>query len=67
MGLFQANDTTWQRLTRLLKAMLKKFRLTSKILCYVKDEGTNLGTMTITLKLVISCEALNLLAPFDRA
>jgi hypothetical protein len=42
--------------------MLEKFGLTSKILCYVKDEGTNLGIMTTTLKLVISCEAFNLLA-----
>jgi len=47
--------------------MLEKFGLASKLLCYVKDEGTNLGTMTTTLKSVLSCEALNLLAPFDGA
>ncbi len=44
--------------------MLEKFGFTSKILCYVKDEGTNLGTMTTTLKLVITCDALNLFAQF---
>jgi hypothetical protein len=27
---------------------------------YVKDEGSNLNTMTITLKLVVSCEVLDL-------
>jgi hypothetical protein len=47
--------------------MLEKFGFTSKILCYVKNEGTNLGTMTTTLKSIISCEALNLFAPFDAA
>ncbi len=47
--------------------MLEKFGLTSKILCYVKNEATNLGIMTIILKSVISCEAFNLLAPFDGA
>jgi hypothetical protein len=47
--------------------MLEKFGLTSKILCYVKDERTNLGIMTTTLKLVISWKAFNLLAPFDGA
>jgi hypothetical protein len=47
-----------------LKALLKKFGLTSKVLCYVKDEGTNLETMTIALKSTISCEVLNLLTPF---
>jgi hypothetical protein len=48
-----------------LKALLEKFGFTSKVLCCVKDEGTNLGTMTTTLKLVISWEALNLLTPFN--
>jgi hypothetical protein len=67
MGLFKANDTTWHGLVRQLKVMLEKFGFTSKILCYVKVEGTNLRTMTTTLKSVISCEALTLLAPFDGA
>jgi len=67
MGLFKANDIIGYWLAKQLKAMLEKFGLSSKILCYVKDEGTNLWTMTTTLKLVISCEAFNLLAPFDGA
>ncbi len=37
-----------------------KFCLISKVLLYVKDEGTSLGSMTMALKLIISCEALNL-------
>ncbi len=47
--------------------MLEKFGFSPKISCYVKYEGTNLGTMITTLKSIISCEAFNLLAPFDGA
>jgi hypothetical protein len=67
IGLFEANDTIGQRLAKELKAMLEKFGLTSKVLCYVKDEGANLASMIITLRLIISCEALSLLVPFDGA
>jgi hypothetical protein len=67
IGLFEANDTMGVELARQLKTMLKKFGLTSKVLCYVKDKGTNLANMTIILNFVISCEALNLLVPFDGA
>jgi len=54
-------------LAKQLKAMLEKFGLISKVLCYVKDKGTNLISMITTLKYVISCEALSLLVPFDGA
>ncbi len=64
-NLFEANDTTRHGLARQLKAMLEKFGFTFKILCYIKDEGTNLGNMTSTLKFVISCEALNLHVLFN--
>jgi hypothetical protein len=47
-------------LARQLKAMFEKFGFVFKIVCYIKNEGTNLGNMTSTLKFVISCEALNL-------
>jgi hypothetical protein len=66
-GLFEANDIMGAGLARQLKTMLEKFGLTSKVLCYVKDEGINLASMTIALKSIISCEALNLLVPFDGA
>jgi len=41
--------------------MFKKFGLASKILCYVKDKGPNIGNITTTLKYIISCEILNYL------
>jgi len=53
------------RVSKVVENDVGKFGFTSKIFYYVKDEGTNLGTMTTTLKLVISCKVLNLLAPFD--
>ncbi len=54
-------------MARQLKTMLEKFSLTSKVLCYVKDKGTNLASMTTILKSIISCETLNLLVPFHGA
>ncbi len=67
IGLFEANDTTGARLARQLKTMLETFGLTSKVLCYEKDKGTNLASMTTTLKSIISCETLSLLVLFDGA
>ncbi len=40
------------------------YGLTKKIFTYVKDEGTNLNTMTITLKSIVSCEALSAMKSF---
>jgi hypothetical protein len=40
IGIFEANDTARQGLAKQLKAMLEKFGFTSKVLCYVKDEGS---------------------------
>jgi hypothetical protein len=65
IGLFEANDITCTRLARQLKAILEKFGFTFKVLCYVKDEGTNLVTMIVTFMPMNSYEALNLLQPFD--
>ncbi len=60
IGLFEADDIIGARLAKQLKVLLEKLGLTSKVLCYVKNKGTNLETMTIALKSTISCEALNL-------
>jgi len=67
IGLFEANDTMGMGLARQLKALLEKFGFKSKVLCSMKDKGTNLWSMTTTLKSMISCEALNLPQPFDGA
>ncbi len=45
-----------------MKHLLGSFGLLNK----VKDEGVNLGTMTITLKSIVSCDMLDLPIPFAR-
>jgi hypothetical protein len=47
--------------------LLEKYNLKKKIAEYVKDEGSNLNTMTIVLKSVVSCEVLDLEENFQRA
>jgi hypothetical protein len=41
-----------------------KHGLSTHILAYVKNERSNLATMTFALTFVVSCEVLGLLAPF---
>ncbi len=36
-----------------------------KIIIYVKDEGSNLNTMTTGLKFVVSCDILGLIESFE--
>lgn len=67
IGLLIDNDTTKHGLARELEAMSKSFHFNYTILCCVKNENTNLGNITMTVKLVIPCEALTLSAPFDGA
>jgi hypothetical protein len=42
------------------KTLIESFKFTSKILCFVKDQRTNLRTMTMALKFAITCEAWNM-------
>lgn len=41
VGLFEVNDTTRARLAKQMTALLERFKLISKILCFVKNEATN--------------------------
>jgi hypothetical protein len=36
-----------------MKVLLERFKVTSKILWFVKDEGTNIRTMITTLKSLV--------------
>jgi hypothetical protein len=40
--------------------LLDAYGLRNKIITYVKDEGSNLNTLTNALKFVVKCEALGL-------
>jgi len=48
-----------------LKKLLDSYGLSKKIIAYVKDEGTNLNFVTITLKFVANCEVLGLEESFN--
>jgi len=39
---------------------LDSYALRRKIIAYVKDEGSNMNTMTTTLKSIVSCDMLGL-------
>jgi hypothetical protein len=41
--------------------LLDQYGLTKNIVVYVKNEGANLNTMIIALKLIINCEALGVM------
>jgi hypothetical protein len=59
LGLFEAIDITKQALTRNLIDLLDIYGLKNKIITYVKDEGSTLNTLILTLKFIVKCEALN--------
>ncbi len=60
ISLFEATKTTTQALVRSLTKLLNKYGLRKKIITYVKNEGSNLNAMTITLKAIVNCESLGL-------
>jgi hypothetical protein len=58
--LFKIIKTIRQTVTNNLTKLLDQYGSRNKIIAYVKDEGPNLNTMTIALKLIIKCEILGL-------
>ncbi len=59
-GLFEVIKTIGQIVTNNLTKLLDQYGSRNKIIAYVKDEGLNLNTMTIVLKLIIKCEVFGL-------
>jgi len=59
IGLFKAFDTFGPTLTKYLTKLLNKYDF-NLFFSYVEDEGSNLNSMTTTLKLVVSCDILGL-------
>jgi hypothetical protein len=43
-----------------LTELLNSYALRRKIIVYVKDAGSNLNTMTTTLKSIVTCDVLGL-------
>jgi len=66
LGLCEAAEITGQALARSLIELLDAYGLKNKIITYVKDEGSNLNTLTNALKFVVKCETLGLEKNFQR-
>jgi hypothetical protein len=59
-GLFKVPKIIGQALARNLIELLDAYGLRNKNITYVKDEGSNLNTLTNALKFVVKCETLGL-------
>jgi hypothetical protein len=66
IGLFEANGITIINFGGQLQTLFEEYKLTNKIIFYVKNESTNMFIMTNLLKQIVSCEKLEILAPFER-
>ncbi len=62
---FEAIELTSQALVINLKELLDSYRFSKKIIVYVKNEGSNLNSMTRVFKFVINSEVLGLEESFD--
>jgi hypothetical protein len=58
--LFEVIKIIGQVLVRNLIDLLDAYGLRNKLIAYVKDEGSNLNTLTNALKFVVKCETLGL-------
>jgi hypothetical protein len=58
IGPFEPININGQTLAKNLIELLDNYALKKNIITYVKDEGSNLNTMTTTLKSIIICDML---------
>ncbi len=63
--LFEVTKIIKQVLAKNLIKLLDAYGLRNKIITYVKDEGSNLNTLTNALKSIIKCETLGLEESFQ--
>ncbi len=60
IGLLEAIETILQTLTNNLTKLLDQYGLRNKVITYIKDEGSNLYSMTTILKFVVKFEVFSL-------
>ncbi len=63
--LFEAPNTSGVALLEIVKPLLAKFKLISKVIACVKNEGKNLATLNFSLSDVISCGVFQLEKPYS--
>jgi len=64
MGIFEVHNIASVAMANQVKLLLYSFSLLDKVIAYVKDERSNLNTLTFALTFLISCFALQLTCPF---
>jgi hypothetical protein len=62
---FEPVEIIGQALVKNLIELLDAYDSKNKIIAYVKDEGSNLNTLTNALKYVVQCETLGLEESFQ--
>jgi len=65
IGLFEATKITRQTMAMNLSNLLYYFGLKKKIIAFVKNEGTNLNAMILTLMYVVSYDIMVLEESFN--
>jgi hypothetical protein len=64
MGIFDIQNTACATMANQVKVLLNSFGLFNKVIIYVKDEGSNLNTLTNALTNVVYYSPLPLACPF---
>jgi hypothetical protein len=64
IGIFEVSNTSSAAMENGVRILLDSFGLLTKVIAYVKDERSNLNTITYTLTFVLSCYSLQLACPF---
>jgi hypothetical protein len=63
---FEVQNSTDGTMKNQVKILLDSFGLLNKVITYVKNESSNLNTLTNALKYVVSCSSLQLSTPSAR-
>jgi hypothetical protein len=64
MGILEVQNVVNVAMATQVKVLLNSFGLFNKVITYVKDEGSNLATLTFVLAFVVFCFRLQLPCPF---
>jgi len=64
IGIFEIHSIANATMANQVKKLLYSFHLLDKIIAYVKNEGSNLGTLIFGFIYVVYCSAIQLACPF---
>jgi hypothetical protein len=64
IGFFEITKNFGSAMALQVNEMLAKHGFNAWVITYVKDERSNISTMTIVLTFIVSCEMLGMATPF---